>query len=76
MIEDLPHLFIQFLRRLVQLNRERHVRLARTVFPHVLRLFVEASVNGVVFVPGDETAGTGVFGVHQPVANTGHILLT
>src|ERR1700722_15094298 len=75
MIEDALHLFVQFPRRLVQLNRERHVRLAGTVFPHVLRLFVKASVDRIILVPSDQTSRPGVLSIRKPCFNARYVLL-
>ena len=57
------------------MNRKGHVRLAGAVFAHVLRLFVEAGVDRVVFVPRDETTRTGILSVHQPVVNAWYVFL-
>src|SRR5258708_29663733 len=56
MIEDTSHLFVQFLRGLVELNWGRHVWQARTILPHVVCLFVEAGVNSVVLPQGTADA--------------------
>ena len=41
----------------------------------MLRLFVEASVDRIVFVPGDQTSGPGILGVHEPIINARYVLL-
>src|SRR5208337_2147338 len=75
-IENLPHFFIELFACLIQVNRERHIRLARTVLAHVLRLFIKAGVDRVVFVPSDETSGPGILSIRKPSVNSGYVLLT
>lgn len=69
MIENLLHLLVQLLGRLVQVNGNGHIRLTGSVLAHVLRFFVEASIDRVALTPSNETAGSGGFGIHQPLAN-------
>ena len=75
MIEDPSHFFIELFRRLVEVNGKRHIRLARTVFAHVLRLFIKAGIDRIVFVPGDQTSGPGVLGIHKPIVNSWYIFI-
>ena len=73
MIHHLPHLTIQC-PRLIQLDWKRDVRQAGAVFSHMLCFFVEAGVNCVILIPGNQTTRPGGFGVHQPIANARRIL--
>ena len=76
MTEHAPYLFVEFFGRLVQVNRNGDVRLTGSVLPHVLRFLVEAGIDCVVLIPGNETAGSGGFGIHQPVADAGNIFFS
>jgi len=42
----------------------------------MLRFFIEAGINRVVLVPRNETAGSGGFGIHQPVADPRYIFFS
>ena len=53
-----------------------HIRLARTVFAHVLRLFIEAGVDRIILVPSDQTSGAGILSIHEPSVNAWHVLFT
>src|SRR5258708_17551532 len=75
-IEDAPYFFIQLFRGLVQMDGERHIRLASAVFPHVLRLLIKAGVDRIILVPGDYTSRPGVLSIREPVVNAWYILLT
>ena len=57
------------------MNRKRHIRLARTVFAHVLRLFVKAGVDRIILVPRDQTSGPGILGIHKPIVNSWYVAL-
>ena len=58
------------------MNRKRHIRLARTVFAHVLRLFIKAGVDRIILVPSDKTSGSGILSIREPVVNAWYILIT
>ena len=42
----------------------------------MLRLFVKAGVDRIILVPGDQTSGPGILGIHKPIVNSGYVLLT
>ena len=54
---------------------EGHIRLARAVFAHVLRLFVKAGVDRIVLIPGDQASGPGVLRIHKPIVNSWYIFI-
>src|SRR5258708_37202555 len=58
------------------MNAKRRVRLARTVFADVLRLFIKAGVDRVVLVPSDQTTGPGILSIREPSFNARYVLLT
>ena len=58
------------------MNGECHIRLARTVLTHVLRLFVKAGVDRIILVPGDQTSGPGILRIHEPFVDAWYVLLT
>ena len=55
---------------------KRHIWLARTVFAHVLRLFIKAGVDRIILVPSDQASRPRILGIREPVVNAGYILST
>ena len=51
------------------MDRNRDIPLAGSIFAHVLRLFIEAGIDRIALVTGNEAARTRRFGIHQPVAD-------
>src|SRR5208282_3914578 len=55
---------------------KRHIRLARTFFAHVLRLFVKAGVDRIILVPSDQASRPGILCIREPCFNAWYLLLT